>query len=170
MTDLDSIPGLFDPTPATNAGDTRRKCRHPKDARIPIDTDEGRAWTCGRCGHSTSAARIRAGRAVGKRGRKHERQSMERLGLVNVGGLNRERDGGDRLDPFVAQSKSFVPKRFPGWMLAEIDKLRRVGLLPHQTPVLVITESRQGVKRRGIVVLDMEDWIGLHGPTPESAE
>ena len=92
---------------------------------------------------------------------------MRRLGLVNVGGLNRERDGGDRLDPFVAQSKSFAPGRYPGWMSDELTKLRQVGLLPHQTPVLVITESRQGVKRRGLVVVDMDDWVALHGKPAE---
>lgn len=174
MTDLDdaldATGGFSGTEPATNAGETRRKCTHPRKFRFREFVDLAGGATisndvCTRCGHRFDPERQRRGRAVGKRGKAHERDGLRRLGITNVGGLNRERDGGDRLDPFVVQWKSYVPKRFPGWMLDEIGKLRQVGLMPSQTPILAVTEARQGVKRRGIVVVDLDDWIALHGPS-----
>lgn len=171
VTEIDDVlRAPFEPLTRSNAAATPRKCSHPKQHRQALDAPTGRTWTCLRCGHSPSPEKIRLGRRVGKRGKAHERDGLRSLGITNVGGLNRERDGGDRLDPFVVQWKSFEPGRFPGWMLNEIAKLRAVGLMPEQTPILVITESRQGVKRRGVVVLDLDDWRLLHGPTPEATD
>jgi hypothetical protein len=169
MSDLDAAlertGGFTGLTEAANAGDVRRKCLHPRQAREHLLIDGVRTWRCSRCSHTPDLVKQRRGRSAAKRGKAHERVGLRAMGIQHVGGLNRERDGGDRLDPFVVQWKSYAAGRFPNWMLDEIEKLRRVGLMPSQTPILVVTESRQGVKRRGLVVVELTDWMALHGPS-----
>ena len=176
---LEDLDGLFIPaTGPTNAGDTQRKCSHPKRHRLPILVGEAhtarptRSWRCLRCGHQPDPDRQRIGRNNRYRGQRKERKNIrDRLQLQHVGGLNRERDGGDRMDPFVAQHKAYARGRFPQWMLTELDHLRRPGLLPSQTPILVVEQAYgSGHKSRAIVVLEFTDWLLLHGPTPEDAD
>jgi hypothetical protein len=64
---------------------------------------------------------------------------------------------------FIAQVKSKAGAAFPQWMLNELDKLpRNAG----QTPLLVVAQGMvQGKRRRAFVVVDMDDWVALHGPT-----
>lgn len=163
MTDLDEIGGLMDPATPANPAAKARKCRHPKPYRLPASASDPER--CLACGHVFDPAVQRRNRNNRKRGNAHERRQIrDALGLQHLGPLNRERDGGDRLDPFVAQSKSYALSRFPNWMLRELDKLRSPGLMPTQTPILVVTRhGGSGTKLRAIVVVELDDWISLHG-------
>lgn len=150
---------LFEPLTAANPAATPRKCRHPK----PVRTHHEGTWRCMGCGHIASADRIRGGRRNRNRGNAIEREIGHKLGLRRVG----QYGGPDDLsgDLFAVQVKSGVvfPERLWYW-------LRAVPSEASQTPLLVVTDAPgPGRPRRSIVILTLEDWIALHGPTEEEA-
>lgn len=147
---------LFTPTSPPNLGAPKsRTCSHPRrDRRI----FEG-GIACGRCGREITAEASRRGRTSRRRGNDIERSVARQLGLERVGQYGGPDDV--RGEMFVVQVKSGAafPERFWRWLTA----------LPTnagQTPLLVITDAPgPGHKRRAIVVLDIDAWIALHGPS-----
>jgi hypothetical protein len=143
---------LFDAPagPRPGAAPARRCVRHPWDPSTGI---------CPRCFKVRDAARSRRGRTNRARGNAIEREIGHRLGLRRVG----QYGGPDDLsgDLFAAQVKSggSFPERLWTW-------LKAVPVTANQTPLLVVTDAPgPGHRRRAVVVLDLDAWIDLHGPT-----
>jgi hypothetical protein len=106
--------------------------------------------------------RSRRGKNARKRGLAIQHDFARDLGLENLQGngpIDARTDDLYASEAFVAQIKSGL--RFPGWMANELAKLPRSG---GRIPILGIAETPgPGRKRRRIVVVDADDWIGLHG-------
>ncbi len=85
MTDLDYLDGLFTPSAETVIG-APRKCRHPRMNRQQwTDAIGGRGWTCERCGHTVTAARVRAGRTTRTYGNRAELAVARKYGGQKIG-------------------------------------------------------------------------------------
>jgi hypothetical protein len=101
--------------------------------------------------------RSRRGRANRRRGNDFERSLAAELGGRRIGQYG---DPADVLTPlFVVQAK--VRKAFPYWMTRELDRLPRAD---GRIPLLVVSDSPgPGRRRRSVVVVDLRDWVDLHG-------
>ena len=116
-------------------------------------------WRCSRCGLQRDEARARRGRTNRSRGNAIEREIGARLGLRRVGQYGGSEDLTSPL--FAAQVKSggSFPERLWTW-------LRAVPTTAGQTALLVVTDAPgPGHRRRALVVLDIDDWRDLHGPS-----
>lgn len=116
---------------------------------------------CVRCSRPHDDAKGRRGRNNRARGNAIEREIGHRLGLRRVG----QYGGPDDLagEMFAAQVKSggAFSERYWAW-------LKAVPVTADQTALLVVTDAPgPGHQRRAVVVLDIRDWIALHGPTEE---
>jgi hypothetical protein len=132
-----------------------RRCAHPRQYRR--GGEDGTVY-CGRCSKVFDPAVSRRGRTNRSRGNAIEREVAARLGLARVGQYGGPDDV--RGLAFAGQVKSggSFPERIWRW-------LRAVPVQAGQTPIVVITDAPgPGHKRRGVVVVDLEDWIALHGP------
>ncbi len=146
-----------------------RKCRRHKWILIAHDSRPGIASgtvICDRCERPRDELIARRGRTNRSRGNAIEREVGRQLGLRRVGQFG----GPDDLsgEMFAAQVKSggAFPERLWSW-------LRAVPVNGGQTPLLVVTDAPgPGHRRRAVVVLDITDWVALHGPQQreESAE
>jgi hypothetical protein len=148
---------LFVPlTPPTLNGGSSRKCRRHDHQTWDPATDE---WVCNRCGARTPVEARRRGRNNRARGNAIEREVGHRLGLRRVGQYGGPDDlSGELFSVQVKSGKSF-PERLYGW-------LRAVPVNAGQTPLLVVTDAPgPGHRRRALVVLELDEWIALHGPT-----
>lgn len=124
-----------------------RKCHH--NARL-----NGK---CLLCGHITDPVKARRGRNNRNRGNSIERELGKRLGLRRVGQFGGPEDLMN--DLFSAQVKSggAFPERLWGW-------LKQVPTKAGQTALLVVADAPgPGRRRRGVVVIDIDDWQALHG-------
>lgn len=145
---------LFEPTTPANPAAVARKCSHPRVYReFRSDGD-----VCTRCGHVFDAQHQRRNRTNRSRGNAIEREVAARLGLARVG----QYGGADDVRglAFVGQVKSGAafPERLWRW-------LRAVPVNAGQTAIVVVTDAPgPGHRRRGLVVVDLEDWVSLHGP------
>lgn len=152
----DELP-FGEPLTESNPGAApRRKCGHPRSSRLV--TTEG--WSCERCGHSVPREASRLGRRNRSRGNDVERVIGKQLGLRRVGQFGGPTDLGESRDPFVVSVKSggYWTERY--W-----SELKRQVAESSQTRLLVVAETPgRGRKRRAVVILDLDDWIGLHGP------
>lgn len=177
MTD-DTLP--FDyPSPANQGAAPPRKCRrhswvpgYLKNENLPahIRWSESRQWPddipwigCRRCNQPRDFATARRGRTNRSRGNAIERELCHRLGLEHTGQYGGPDDGKNAM--FAAQVKSggSFSERYWAW-------LRAVPVTAGQTPLLVVADAPgPGRKRRVMVVLDIEDWLALHGPVEEGA-
>lgn len=149
----DDLPFDYPSAPTVNV--TTRRCRRH---RWWFSELEGRTY-CNRCGAYRDEAATRRGKNNRARGNAIEREIGHRLGLRRVG----QYGGPDDLagEMFAAQVKSGAAfsERYWSW-------LRAVPVNAGQTPLLVVTDAPgSGTKRRAVVVLDIDDWIALHGPT-----
>lgn len=167
MTDLPfDYPGEAPPSMTGAAG---RRCRRhdwqPTDERRWSAADApSTLWRCTRCGKARDDTRSRRGRNNRARGNAIEREMARALGLRKVGHYG----GAEDLvsEPFVAQVKSRSGAAFPGWM---DDEIGRLPVAASQTPLLVVAEAgTPGRRRRALVVLRLDDWVALHGLTPEA--
>jgi hypothetical protein len=114
-------------------------------------------YVCERCGRTQDVARSRRGKSARSRGNAYERELAKKLGGKRTGMFGGPDDVTTSL--FTCQVK--VRKAFPSWMTDEIDKLTRTATT---TPILVVANSPgPGYKRRAIVVVDLADWVDLHG-------
>lgn len=150
MTDL---PFDYDPRPAEPDDRAPRKCSHPKWRRVGLE--------CGSCGHLFTVEAQTRGRTNRSRGNAIEREVGKRLGLRRIGHFGGATDLIS--EPFAVSVKSgsgYFSERY--W-----DQLRRQPVQAGQTPLLVVTDAPgPGIRRRAMVVLDIESWIELHGPVP----
>lgn len=113
--------------------------------------------TCRRCGRVRDDATARRGRTNRSRGNAIERDVAKRLGMRRVGQYGGPDDARGSL--FAAQVKSgkSYPERLHAWLHA-------VPVDAGQVAILVVTDAPgPGHKRRGLVVLDLDDWVDLHG-------
>jgi hypothetical protein len=121
---------------------------------------------CLRCGKRKDEAVSRRGKLNRSRGNAIEREVAKQLGLRRVGHFGGAADAGDASEPFVASVKSgngYFSERY--W-----DQLKRLPVAGQQTAVLVVTDAPgPGHKRRAYVVVELTDWIALHGPEIEEA-
>ena len=153
MVSLDDLDLFAAPSGPRAGAPAPRKCLHPR-----------RRWTedeielCLSCGKELDPAAARRGRNNRQRGNAIERDIAKLLGLRRVGQFGGPEDVSG--DMFIVQVKSggAFSERFWSWLKA----------LPQnagQTPLLVVTDAPgPGHKRRAVVILDLDEWIALHGP------
>jgi hypothetical protein len=145
---------LFVPTtPANPAAPAPRVCRRHVWVLNPV-TDEMR---CNRCPKVYDPAATRRGRTNRSRGNAIERDVAKALGMRRTGQYGGPDDA--RGEMFAAQVKSggAYPERLHKW-------LKGVPVDAGQVAILVVTDAPgPGHKRRGLVVLDLDDWRDLHG-------
>jgi hypothetical protein len=150
---------LFAPLTAANpAAPAPRKCRRhgPWLAMNAV-------VSCARCGHIQDPAATRRGRNNRSRGNSIEREIGKRLGLRRVGQFGGPEDLMN--DLFAAQVKSggAFSERLWGW-------LKQVPVKAGQTALLVVADAPgPGRRRRGVVIVDIDDWEALHGRDAEMA-
>lgn len=161
MPELDDIPDLFGVPSTTGIGAKPRCKRHRWVLMIEKPTDSFHTHKCDRCGQRYDAVKAKRGKNNRSRGNAIEREIGHKLGLRRVG----QYGGPDDLSGvlFAAQVKSggSFPERFWSW-------LKAVPVNAGQTPLLVVTDAPgPGKRRRAVVVLDLDDWVSLHGPTAE---
>lgn len=150
---------LFEPTTPPNPAAVARKCLHPRrDRRWGEDGDV----FCTRCGAIIPADRVTRGRRSRNRGNAIERGVAAQMGLRRVGQFGGPTDVGTAAEPFRVSVKSgsgYFSERY--W-----DQLRRQDVSAGQTALLVVTDAPgPGRRRRAMVVLSLDDWLGLHGPS-----
>jgi hypothetical protein len=157
MSDLDELP-FGEPLTSANLGAApARKCSHPRATRRLFDDGQ----MCMRCGKTLDATTARRGRNNRKRGNDVERVISKQLGLKRVGQFGGPTDVGESTDPFAVQVKSggYFSEKY--W-----DQLKRQTVASSQTALLVVTDAPgPGHRRRAMVVLDLDDWRALHGPS-----
>jgi hypothetical protein len=147
---------LFVPLASPNPAAPRPKCRrHRWCSEL-----EGAAY-CNRCGKYRDAAATRRGRNNRARGNAIEREVAHRLGLRRVGQFGGPTDAEDDWLAVQVKSGAAFPERLWTW-------LRAVPATAAQTAALVITDAPgPGHRRRALIVLDLDSWVALHGPTEE---
>lgn len=144
---------LFAPlTPANPGAPPPRKCKH-----LWVTRPDGSE--CQRCGKPYDETAGRRGFNNRHRGNAIEREIGKKLGLRRVG----QYGGPDDLsgEMFAAQVKSggSFSERLWGW-------LKAVPVKAGQTAILVVADTPgPGHRRRVMVMLDIDDWIDLHGGT-----
>jgi hypothetical protein len=114
---------------------------------------------CDRCGRYFDPVSAKRGKNNRSRGNAIEREVGKRLGLRRVGQFGGPDDLAGEL--FVAQVKSggSFPERLWSW-------LKAVPANAGQTPLLVVTDAPgPGNRRRALVILELDEWIALHGET-----
>lgn len=151
---------LFDPLTPPNLGAApSRGCRRHEWARVSLVEDD--TPFCMRCGKVRDEALSRRGRTNRSRGNSIEREVGKQLGLKRVGHFGGATDLGVSADPFAVSVKSgsgYFSERY--W-----DQLKRQPVAAGQTALLVVTDAPgAGHRRRAVVVLDLNDWLALHGP------
>lgn len=150
--------------PAARSTATPRPYRHrhvyvPSWVFDPIENREVVFYhRCLHCGREQDEVRSARGKSNARTGKDYERQLAQRLGGRKVGHFGGPEDVTTSL--FNVQSK--VRKAWPAWMWTELAKLPRTG---GRIPVLVVAEGKPlpGTKRRALVVVQLEDWVSLHG-------
>jgi hypothetical protein len=143
-----------------------RRCRHPRHSRLHSDPLSGLPLAdgtslCGSCLAVIDGRTARRGKNNRSRGNAIEREVGKSLGLTRVGMYGTPTDLGATAEPFAVQVKSggAFPERFWAW-------LKAIPAKADQTPLLVVTDAPgPGRKRRAVVVLDLAEWVALHGPS-----
>jgi hypothetical protein len=175
---------LFEPlTPANPAAPVPRPCRRHASLKVHFATDpdgvDRQLWhveqahhgyvspcepgiICTRCWKRLDETAVRRGRTNRARGNSIEREVGKQLGLKRVGQFGGATDLGVSADPFAVSVKSgsgYFSNRY--W-----DQLKRQPVAAGQTALLVVTDAPgAGHRRRAVVVLDLADWLALHGPS-----
>lgn len=153
------IDDLFTPLTPSNPASPKPKCRRHRWGPAKGMAGHYSDWECERCGALQHPDAIRRGRNNRQRGNAIEREVGKRLGMRRVG----QYGGPDDLsnDLFAAQVKSggYFSERQWGW-------LKAVPVKAGQTPLLIIVDTPgPGIRRRGMVILDLDSWRELHGET-----
>jgi hypothetical protein len=153
MTDWDPL------TPANPAAQKPRICRKHEWTWAGLTPEEGEK--CRRCPRVRDVLVSRRNRNNRSRGNAIERSVAASLGMRRVGQYGGPDDARGSL--FAAQVKSGTayPERLHRW-------LKAVPVAAGQVAILVITDapgSGHG-RRRGLVVLDLDDWKDLHQEVP----
>jgi len=90
--------------------------------------------------------------------KRHESAIAEKLGGTRnpcTGGQHSDVDAG----PFAAEVK--LRRSLPQWIHDAVDQAARSA--GERTPIVVLVESRQGIKARRYVLLRFEDFVDWHG-------
>ena len=150
---------LFEPLTPPNLGSPGPKvCRRHEWARVSLTPDD--TPFCLRCGRLRDEAASSRGKRNRNRGNAIERAVGKQLGLKRVGQFGGATDLGESSDPFAVSVKSgngYFSERY--W-----DQLKRQPVAAGQTALLVVTDAPgPGRARRAVVVLDLADWVALHG-------
>ena len=98
------------------------------------------------------------------RWKKQEREVAAMLGTTrnpNNGHQQADIDAG----PFAVEHKA--RKSLPKWLTQALRQARAVA--DERTPVVVVTEVRQGVKAKRYVVMEFADWTDWYGDPQEMA-
>lgn len=165
MTDLDDLEWAKPEDDPTRPERTPRGCRRHEWVSI-VQTGEPGTYDhislprCARCGKDRNAEGSRRGKNNRARGLSIQREVNRKLGVSNIAGNAQNHDGGRYDEPFVTESKSGAAfsDRYWRW-------LKGIPASATQTPILVVADTPgPGVRRRAIVVLDLDDFIDLHGP------
>jgi len=118
-------------------------------------------YSCLNCGKLKNEIISRRGKLNRSRGNAIEREVAHRLGLRRVGMYGGPEDAGTAADPFLASVKSgngYFSERY--WA-----QLKRLPVQGQQTALLVVTDAPgPGHPRRAYVVVELSEWIALHGP------
>jgi len=150
MTDLDRLPMHYpdESPPTSNGAKGKPRCRR----------HDWYANACRRCGVMENPVTVRRGRTNRSRGNAIERDVARHLGLRRVGQFGGKEDVSGDLWAAQVKSGGSFSERYWGW-------LKSVPVNAGQVQLLVVTDAPgPGHKRRGIVVLDLDDWRDLHGP------
>lgn len=169
MGDLDDITFTEVAAPSlTGAACKPRPHRHQWERVVVTEGGEQTyrgPLTCSRCGVVKDEARSRRGKSARQRGNAYERELAKKLGGKRTG-MYGGPDDVTVSDLFVIQSK--VRKAWPQWMADELAKLPRTG---GRVPLLVVANAPgSSGRRKALVVVELGDWISLHGPTVPEAE
>jgi hypothetical protein len=152
------VTDIFEPLTSANPAAKPRLCRR-HDWRVADGGGEFPVvWQCSRCNVLRDPVRALRGKRSRNRGNSIEREVGTRMGLRRVGMYGGPEDLSG--DLFRVQVKSGVafPERLWRW-------LRGVPATAGQTRLLVITDAPgPGYRRRSLVVLELDDWVALHGP------
>lgn len=155
---------MTDDLPFT-AGPDRPSVSQPRKCRRHmwmVEQQTGHT-SCHWCGKHYDDATTRRGRNNRARGNAIEREVGHRLGLRRVGQFGGPDDLSGDLFSVQVKSGGAFPERLWSW-------LKAVPANAGQTPLLVVTDaSGPGRRRRAVVVLDLDEWIALHGPTEGAA-
>lgn len=157
MQKLDAMLADAELAPPTLNVATERKCRRHRWG-IPIGGPRTGVVLCERCDAVRDLARSRRGKNNRSRGNAIEREVAAKLGLRRVGQYGGADDVRGAL--FAGQVKSGLsfPERLWTW-------LKAVPVDAGQTPILIVTDAPgPGNRRRAVVVVELSDWISLHGP------
>lgn len=139
---------LFAPLTPPNPAAVRPTCRRHR----------WEAQQCVRCGAHWDAIAARRGRLNRSRGNAIEREIAARLGLARVGQYGGPDDIRGALFAGQVKSGGAFPERAWRW-------LKAVPVDAGQVAILVLaTAPGPGAKRRGVVIIDLDDWADLHGP------
>lgn len=139
--------------------DPTRPERTPRGCRRHEWMANGGPTFCRRCNKPKDDLAARRGKNNRARGNAIEREVGKSLGLRRVGQFGGPTDLGETGDMFAVQVKSggSFSERFWQW-------LKAVPVAADQTAILVVTDAPgPGHKRRAVVVVDLTDWVLLHG-------
>jgi len=94
---------------------------------------------------------------------------QERQVAAALGSRRNPNNGEHRTDidagPFAIEHKS--RRSLPRWLTGALQQARAGA--DGRTPIVVLTEVRQGVKAKRYVLLDFADWADWHGDAQEAA-
>lgn len=94
---------------------------------------------------------------------------QERQVAAVLGSHRNPNNGEHRTDidagPFAIEHKA--RKSLPEWLTSALRQARTAA--DGRTPVVVLTEVKQGVKAKRYVLLDFADWADWHGDPAEKA-
>ena len=162
MDDLDKIPDLFG-VPSTTGIGAKPRCRRHRWI-LAVDQYDNPQHRCDRCGHVYDPDKAKRGKNNRSRGNAIEREIGKRLGLRRVGQYGGPEDLSGELFAVQVKSGGSFPERLWTW-------LKAVPANAGQTPLLVVTDAPGPGRRRrrAVVVLELDEWIALHGPTEDAA-
>jgi len=162
-TNLDEAIGSWNPPGYRPELVTPKKCRrHDWSGQLVdygFESDGIRRMTkvCTRCGRRFDEVAAKRGRNNRARGNAIEREVAAKLGMRRVGQFGGPDDIAGELFRVQVKSGGSFSERYWQW-------LRAVPATAGQTRLLVVTDAPgPGHRRRAIVVLDLDDWLELHG-------
>ena len=108
-----------------------------------------------------NAARSRRGRTARARGNAYEREIAKRLNGSRVGQFGGKQDVANEWIAVQCKVGKSYPERLDKW-------LREVPVKADQIAALVVGDSPgAGVKRRSLIIIDLDDFIAWYGKEGE---
>jgi hypothetical protein len=174
MTDLTFLTPEPDPTAIEKPP---RKCRHPRDRRVPIfvgpPPTKQYGWLCQSCGHAGSGLSVRRGKSARRLGGDQERRIERVYGPTKIG------ERGDPVDHLGRQWKwqsKATRAEVPKWLARITEPTPHdvpaaianawnamAGLYGDRAPVVIRSYVRQGAKTRDWLFIDAHDGVREFG-------